>query len=49
MEISLVEWQKAHEVQADAEANLQDGHHLMAMLKVNPKQSHSHHKREELF
>lgn len=40
VEISLVEWQKAHEVQADAEANLQDGHHLMAMLKeaeANPQ------------
>lgn len=30
----LGEWLKSNETLAEAETNLQDGHHLMAMLKV---------------
>ena len=34
VEVSLLEWQKSHEALSEAGANLQDGHNLMAMLKV---------------
>lgn len=34
VELRLGEWLKAHEGLASSEVNLQDGHHLMAMLKV---------------
>lgn len=42
VELRLKEWLKSHEILAGAEANLQDGHHLMALLKeaeANPQHS----------